>query len=214
MQELVDSLNKRNMDGYFVADRDEAVKKALELIPQNSSVGFGGSVTLEQIGILDVLRERKDIELLDRTKLNDPKQLHELYRKIFSCDVFLSSSNAITEKGQIVNVDGRGNRVAAITFGPKKVIIIVGKNKITSDLDAAVERIRKVACPLNVKRLKELAKSSPVASTIEITEERIWGQVSIIERQLDKDRIHVIIVNEPGILTLIIWWLRKGSRSG
>ena len=196
MQALIDSLKKRNMNGYFVSDKDEALSKAIELIPENSSVGFGGSVTLEQIGILDILRERKDVELLDRTKVEDSKRLHELYGRMFSCDVFLSSSNAITEKGQIANVDGRGNRVAAITFGPKKVIIIVGKNKITSDLDAAVERIRKIACPLNVKRLKELAKSSPVASTIEITEEKIWGQVSIIERQLDKDRIHVIIVNE------------------
>lgn len=196
MQELIDNLKARNMNGYFVSGKDEALNKALELIPENSSVGFGGSVTLEQIGILDVLRERKDIELLDRTKVKDSKQLYELYARMFSCDVFLSSSNAITEKGQIVNVDGRGNRVAAITFGPKKVIIIVGKNKITSDLDAAVDRIRKVACPLNAKRLKGLAKSSPVASTIEITEEKIWGQVSIIERQLDQDRIHVIIVNE------------------
>jgi L-lactate utilization protein LutC len=196
MQELIDSLRKRNMSGYFVSNKDEALNKALELIPENSSVGFGGSVTLEQLGILDILRERKDIELLDRTKVKDSKRLYELYARMFSCDVFLSSSNAITEKGQIVNVDGRGNRVAAITFGPKKVIIIVGKNKITGDLDAAVERIRKVACPLNVKRLKELATSSPVASSIEITEEKIWGQVSIIERQLDKDRIHVIIVNE------------------
>ena len=196
MKELIDSLRKRNINGYYVADKDEAVQKALELIRENSTVGFGGSVTLEQIGILDVLRERKDIELLDRTKLKDSKQLYELYARMFSCDVFLSSSNAITKKGQIVNVDGRGNRVAAITFGPKKVIIIVGKNKIAIDLDAAIERIRKVACPLNVKRLRELAKSSPVASTIEITEEKIWGQVSIIERQLDKDRIHVIIVNQ------------------
>ena len=196
MQELMDSLKKRNINGYFVSSKDEALNKALELIPANSSVGFGGSVTLEQIGILDILRQRKDIELLDRTKVKDPKQLHELYARMFSCDVFLSSSNAITEKGQIVNVDGRGNRVAAITFGPKNVIIIVGKNKITCDLDAAVDRIRKVACPLNVKRLKELSESSPVASTIEITEEKIWGQVSIIERQLDKDRIHVIIVDE------------------
>jgi hypothetical protein len=196
MQGLVDALKRRNINGYFVSNRDEALNKAIELIPENSSVGFGGSVTLEQIGILDVLRKRKDIELLDRTQLKDLKQLYELYIKMFSCDVFLSSSNAITEEGQIANVDGRGNRVAMITFGPRKVIIIVGKNKITKNLDAAIDRIRKVACPLNVKRLKELSKSSPVASIIEITEEKIWGQVSIIERQLDRDRIHVIIVNE------------------
>lgn len=196
MQQLIDNLKGRNINGYFVSNKDEALNKALDLIPQNSSVGFGGSVTLEQIGILDVLRKRKDIQLLDRTKLKTSNQLYELYIKMFSCDVFLSSSNALTEKGQMVNVDGRGNRVAMITFGPKKVIIIVGKNKITDNLDAALDRIKKVACPLNVKRLKELAKSSPVASKIEITEERIWGQVSIIERQLDKDRIHVIIANE------------------
>jgi L-lactate utilization protein LutB len=196
MQELIDNLKARNINGYFVSNKDEALNKALELIPENSSVGFGGSVTLEQIGILDVLRKRKDIELLDRTKLKASKQLYELYIKMFSCDVFLSSSNALTEKGQIVNVDGRGNRVAMITFGPKKVIIIVGKNKITDNLDAALDRIRKVACPLNVRRLRKLARSSPVASKIEITEERIWGQVSIIERQMDKDRVHVIIADE------------------
>jgi L-lactate utilization protein LutC len=196
MQELIDALKTRNMNGYLVSNKDEALTKAIELIPENSSVGFGGSVTLEQIGILDVLRKRKDIELMDRTILKSSKELYELYAKMFSCDVFLSSSNAITQKGQIVNVDGRGNRVAMITFGPKKVVMIVGKNKITKNLDAAIDRMRKVACPLNVERLKQLAKSSPVASTIEITEEKIWGQVSIIERQLDRDRIHVIIVNE------------------
>jgi L-lactate utilization protein LutB len=196
MQELIDAFKRRNINGYFVSSREEALKKIIELIPENSSVGFGGSVTLEQIGILDILRKRKDIELLDRTQLRDSKQLYELYVKMFSCDVFLSSSNAITEEGQIANVDGRGNRVAMITFGPKKVVVIVGKNKITKNLDEAIDRIRKVACPLNVKRLKELAKSSPVASTIEITEEKIWGQVSIIERQLDNGRINVIIVNE------------------
>jgi L-lactate utilization protein LutB len=196
MQELIDAFKRRNINGYFVSSREEALKKIIELIPENSSVGFGGSVTLEQVGILDILRKRKDIELLDRTQLRDSKQLYELYVKMFSCDVFLSSSNAITEEGQIANVDGRGNRVAMITFGPKKVVVIVGKNKITKNLDEAIDRIRKVACPLNVKRLKELAKSSPVASTIEITEEKIWGQVSIIERQLDNGRINVIIVNE------------------
>lgn len=196
MQELIDNLKTRNINGYFVSNKDEALNKAIELIPENSSVGFGGSVTLEQTGILEVLRKRKDIELLDRRKSKSPEELHELYVKMFSCDVFLSSSNAITQKGQIVNVDGRGNRVAMITFDPKKVIIVVGKNKITGDLDAAFDRIKKVACPLNVKRLKELAKSSPVASTIEITEEKIWGQLSVIERQLNDDRIHVIIVDE------------------
>jgi hypothetical protein len=196
MQELIDALKRRNINGYFVPNKEGALNKAIELIPENSSVGFGGSVTLEQIGILDVLRKRKDIELLDRTQLKDSKQLYELYVKMFSCDVFLSSSNAITEEGQIANVDGRGNRVAMITFGPRKVIIIIGKNKITKNLDAAIHRIKEVACPLNVKRLRDLATSSHAGSTTQITEEKIWCQLSIIERQMDNDRIHVIIVNE------------------
>lgn len=196
MKELIDALKARKMNGYFVSDREKACHKALELIPQNSSVGFGGSVTLEQIGVLDILREREDINLLDRTKTKDPEELKGLHLKMFSCDVFLSSSNAITKKGQIVNVDGRGNRVSMITFGPKKVILIVGKNKITSSLDSAFERIRKIALPMNLKRIKELAKTSPVASGMEWTSENIWGQISIIERQIDKERMHVVIVNE------------------
>ena len=172
------------------------MRTVLRLIPPDSRIGFGGSVTLEQIGILDLLRDGDDVTLLDRTKVKDPEELHRLYIEMFACDVFLSSANAVTMQGQLVSVDGRGNRVAMMTFGPRRVIVIVGKNKITENLEAAIDRIRKIACPLNVKRMKKLAESSPIASTIEITEERIWGQVSIIERQLDGDRMHVILVDE------------------
>ena len=196
IQKLLSNFEKRNINSYFVTNADEAIRAALQLIPPESRIGFGGSVTLEQIGILDLLRERGDIELLDRTKVEEPGDLHRLYIEMFDCDIFLSSANAVTMKGQLVNVDGRGNRVAMMTYGPSRVIIIVGKNKIVGDLDDAIDRVRKVACPMNVQRMKKLAESSPIASTIEITEERIWGQVSIIERQLDGDRMHVIIVDE------------------
>jgi L-lactate utilization protein LutB len=196
IQKLIANFEKRNINAYFVTSGEEAVRTALQLIQPGSRIGFGGSVTLEQIGILDLLRERDDVKLLDRTKVKDPEDLYRLYVEMFDCDVFLSSANAVTMQGQLVNVDGRGNRVAMMTFGPRRVILIVGKNKITRSLEAAIERIRKIACPLNVKRMKKLAESSPIASTIEITEERIWGQVSIIERQLDGERIHVIIVDE------------------
>jgi len=195
---LIKNLKKRNMNGYYVSDRKQAVRKALELIPENSKVGFGGSVTLEQIGILDKLRTDDTIMLLDRTKLNDPEEIRQLYLKMFSSDIFLSSSNAVTINGQLVNVDGRGNRVAMITFGPKKIIIIAGKNKLVTDIDSAIKRIQTIACPMNLKRVKDLAKKSAVFTNTEWTLESIWGQVSIIERQLknDKDRIHVIIVDE------------------
>jgi hypothetical protein len=196
IHKLIANFEKRNINPYFVTSGEGAVHAALQLIPPGSRIGFGGSVTLEQIGILDILRERDDVTLLDRTKVKDQEALYRLYVEMFDCDVFLSSANAVTMQGQLVNVDGRGNRVAMMTFGPRRVIVIVGRNKITGNLEAAVDRIRKVACPLNVGRMKKLAESSPIASTIEITEERIWGQVSIIERQLDGDRMHVILVDE------------------
>jgi hypothetical protein len=196
IEDLIVALNERKMNGYCVSDKKEALQKALELIPKNSSVGFGGSVTLEQIGILDVMRKRKDINLLDRTKAKNPENLNELYRKMFSCDIFLSSSNAITLRGQIVNVDGIGNRVSMITYGPKKVILIIGKNKITPNLDKAFERIKKIVVPLNLRRIKALAKTSHIASGIDWTSETMWGQVSIIERQNDIERMQVVIVNE------------------
>ena len=196
IQKLIANFEKRNINSYFVTSGEEAVRTVLRLIPPDSRIGFGGSVTLEQIGILDLLRDGDDVTLLDRTKVKDPEELHRLYIEMFACDVFLSSANAVTMQGQLVSVDGRGNRVAMMTFGPRRVIVIVGKNKITENLEAAIDRIRKIACPLNVKRMKKLAESSPIASTIEITEERIWGQVSIIERQLDGDRMHVILVDE------------------
>jgi L-lactate utilization protein LutB len=196
IDEIQSGLRKRNMTGYHVKDRTEAYATAMQMIPPQSTVGFGGSVTLEEIGILDALRTRKDITLLDRTKVQKPADQMALYRKMFSCDIFLSSTNAITLKGQLVNVDGRGNRVAMITYGPKKVIIIAGHNKITSNLDAAMVRLRTVACPLNLRRVNKLSQKSSLFSSQKWTEETIWGQISIIERQLDPERIHVILVDE------------------
>jgi len=193
---LIANFEKRNINARFVADGEEAARAVLRLIPPGSRVGFGGSVTLEQIGILDMLRTREDVALLDRTKVTDPEELNRLYIGMFGCDVFLTGANAVTRQGQLVSVDGRGNRVAMTVFGPRRVIVIVGRNKIVGDLDAAIDRVRRIACPKNVERMRRLAASSPIASTIEITEESIWGQVSIIERQFDRERMHVIIVDE------------------
>lgn len=194
--EMSEAFSRRKMNLHEASCREEAVETALELIPSGARVGFGGSVTLEQTGILDLLRGREDIDLLDRTLVTTADGLHSLYLEMFSCDVFLTSANAITQSGQLVNVDGRGNRVAMIAYGPSRVIVIAGRNKITPDLDAAIERTRTVATPLNVKRIRELAAKSPIGSNVEITEDRIWGQVSVIERQMDPDRIHVILVDE------------------
>ncbi|MCK5283898.1 MAG: lactate utilization protein [Nanoarchaeota archaeon] len=189
MEKIIEAFKSRNINCYFVDDEEEAVSKILELIPKSSKVSFGGSITLEEIGILNILKDRADINLLDRTSLKDPKDITKLCRESFSCDVYLSGTNAITKSGQIVNVDGKGNRVAAITFGPDKVIIVVGRNKITDNLDDALERIKKVCCVKNIKRLESLGKKG-------WTVDNMWCTVSIIERQKEKDRIHIIIVNK------------------
>ena len=120
MKEIIEKINSRHMNAYLVKDRAAALKKALELIPNGSIVGFGGSVTLQEVGLFDNL---DNSNLLDKTDV-------DFHYKCLVSDVYLSSANAITTDGKIVNVDGRSNRVAALSFGPKKVIIIVGKNKI------------------------------------------------------------------------------------
>ena len=141
MEKIIPYLKSRNMSGYFVSNKEEAKEKALELIGDAQSIGFGGSVTLQEIGIFDQLESK----LLDKSE----PEFH--YRCLLS-DVFLSSTNAITEDGKIVNVDGRSNRVAALSFGPKKVIIIAGKNKIVKDINKGLERIKKVCIPKNLER--------------------------------------------------------------
>ena len=196
MDRLADQFASRNITLHRAADAGDAVGKALAMIPAGSSVGFGGSVTLEQTGILDKLRARDDVELIDRDLAGSPEEMRELYLGMFGCDVFLTGSNAITEDGRIVNVDGRGNRVAMIAYGPRKVIVLAGRNKLTAGIGEALERIRETAVPLNLERIRSMAGKSPVAPRAEITAKSIWGQVSIIERQIDPERMHLILIDE------------------
>ena len=178
MNNIVEKINSRNMNAYLVKDKDEALTKVINLVGDASTVGFGGSVTLKEIGVLDKLTNK----IIDKT---DSK----FHYKCLLADVFLSSTNALTEDGKIINVDGRSNRVAALSFGPKKVIIIVGKNKIVSDVESGLERIKKVCIPKNLERLRFMGKT-------DWTTDNMWCTVSIIERQRDKNRIHVILVDE------------------
>jgi hypothetical protein len=182
---IIMSFKSRNISCYTVSHKEDALRKIIELIPKGAVIGYGGSQTLEQIGILEELRKNKNIKLLDRIKVK-PEDLAVLYSSMFSADVYLSGTNAITEVGQIVNVDGIGNRVAAINYGPKKVIIVVGRNKITKNIKSALDRIKKISLVRNMERLKGKGWNK----------ENMWGQISIIERQRDPGRIHLIIVNE------------------
>ena len=149
---VIKNLARRNIEACYCPTTREAVEKLLEMIPSGSSVTWGGSMSIRDIGIPAALAEAGKYEVYDRDKAPDRAAATEIYLKAFSCDYYLSSANAITEDGIIVNIDGTGNRVAAITFGPRNVIFVIGMNKLTQDADSALARARSLAAPVNTAR--------------------------------------------------------------
>ncbi len=148
---LVKTMKKRQFDAYYCSTAEEAVEKVLELIPAGDVVSWGGVATVDQLGIKDRLRQRNQ-PLIDRDTAKTPDERMDMLRQALTCDTFLMSSNAISEDGQLVNIDGMGNRVAALCFGPKQVIVVAGMNKVAGDLDSAMSRARHIAAPANVQR--------------------------------------------------------------
>ena len=149
---MIKHLNRRNMEAYYCPTGEEAVKKVSELIEDGSSVTWGGTMTVRDLGIPDALKKRGTLEVLDRDLVETPEEKQAMYLRAFSTDVYLTSANAISEDGVIVNIDGNGNRVAAITWGPKKVIFVIGLNKVAQTVEAALARVRGTASPINAAR--------------------------------------------------------------
>ncbi|MGG7179241.1 lactate utilization protein [Clostridium paraputrificum] len=193
----ISALEANNMKGYLVKNNEELILKIKEIVPEGSKVGCGGSMTLFETGVIDYLRSN-NYEFLDRYKegLNQ-EELVKIYKDSFFTDAYFTSSNAITEKGELYNVDGNGNRVAAMLYGPEKVIVVCGVNKIVKDLEAAINRNREICAPTNSKRLD---KSTPCTKTGYCmdcnSKDRICNEYTVIKRQGRKDRIHVIFLNE------------------
>ena len=151
-QTIIKNLKRRHIEGFYCATVEEAVKKVSELIADGSSVTWGGTMTVRDLGIPQYLKDRGTLEVLDRDMAETPEEKQAIYLKAFSADVYLSSANAISEDGVIVNIDGNGNRVAAITWGPNKVIFVIGLNKVTQNVEAALARARSTASPINAAR--------------------------------------------------------------
>lgn len=149
---IIKNLKRRHIDGYYCATPEEAVMKVSELIDDGSSVTWGGTMTVRNLGIPQFLKDRGTLEVLDRDLAETPEEKQAIYLKAFAADVYLSSANAISEDGIIVNIDGNGNRVAAITWGPKKVIFVIGLNKVAQNVEAALARARSTASPINAAR--------------------------------------------------------------
>ena len=149
---LIRHLERRNMHACYCATAEDAVAKVTELIPDGCSVTWGGSMTIRDIGIPAALHARGTLSVMDRDLAGSREEAQEIYRKAFTADYYLSSANAISEDGVVVNIDGTGNRVAAITFGPKHVILVIGLNKVAQTVEAALARARSMASPINAAR--------------------------------------------------------------
>ena len=149
---IIKNLHRRHIEGFYCPTGEDAVKKVSELIADGSSVMWGGTATVRDLGIPETLKSRETLEVLDRDKVETPEEKQAIYLRAFSADVYLTSANAISEDGVIVNIDGNGNRVAAITWGSKKVIFVIGLNKVAPTVEAALLRARSTASPINAAR--------------------------------------------------------------
>ena len=195
VERTMKALKKNNMDSYYVKSHEELHKVLADLMPSGQTVSFGGAMTLFETKTLDWLRDQ-DYNLLDRYAPGlSPENIKQMYRDAFSADTYLTSTNAITEEGELYNVDGRGNRVAAMIYGPDQVIVVTGTNKIVKNHDEAIERNRRIAAPANVRRLD---RKTPCASLGYCTDcdspDRICSAYVTIRKQFDPDRLKVIFV--------------------
>lgn len=204
IQELIKKLGENNISAFYVNNRGQALEKVMSMIPGGSVVGLGDSLTLRQIGVVDVL-EQGNYTFLNPWKPGISVEVSiEIKKRALTSDVFVTGTNALTLDGKIVNVDGHGNRVAAMLFGPNKVIIVVGVNKVVKNLDEALKRIREKAAPANVKRHSEFNPMPPCGITGLCSDcsspWRICNKTVIIERQYDNNKykpiITVVIVGE------------------
>lgn len=191
-QTVIKGLESRNMMGYYAADKNEALQKALELIPEGSSIAMGGCVSAQEIGLVDALKEG-NYHFLDRDRMEPREALLAAY----DADIFLSSVNAMTDDGILLNIDGLANRVSCIAQGPRKVIFLVGMNKVCSDLDAAMKRARNVAAPINAQRFGLNTPCSKTGKCFDCkSPDTICCQFLMTRFSRHKDRIHVILVND------------------
>ena len=192
-QKVIKGLESRNMNGYYAADKEEALAKALELIPEESTVTMGGAMSAHEIGLVRALKEG-NYNFIDRDECEDKRAAMLI---AYDADVFLASANAITEDGILVNIDGNSNRVSAIAQGPRKVVFIVGMNKVCDDVDGAIKRARNVAAPINAQRFGLSTPCSKTGSCMNCkSPDTICCQFLITRFSRHAGRIHVILVND------------------
>ena len=193
---LVKNLQSRHFDAYYCETKAQALAKALELIPQGASVGWGGAMSAQQIGLIDAVRQGA-YEAIDRDRAADFAEREQIMRRCLQADVFLTGANALSLDGEMVNIDGTGNRLGAIVYGPETVLVIAGMNKVTDDLESAVIRARTVAAPMNQQRFGLNNPCTVTGACADCKSETcICNQILITRHCRPKGRIKFILVGE------------------
>lgn len=193
---IIKNLEKRNMQGYYFETADACIQAILADIPSGSIIGWGGSESLKECGLLEAIHSGS-YELLDRSAAKTPEESRQIYARTVLADYFLMSSNAITLEGELINIDGNGNRVACLIQGPSHVIVVAGMNKIVPDVKSGIARVRNMACPANAIRLK---RQLPCAETGVchdcFSPECFCCQIVVTRRSMHPGRIKVYLVGE------------------
>jgi hypothetical protein len=206
IKKTMENLEKNGIKPYFVETKEQVVPLVKTLISKGESVSNGGSQSLKETGVMELLA-CGDYDFIDRTGL-EGEELRQAYIRAFGCDSYFCSSNAVTENGELYNVDGNSNRVACIVYGPRQVIMVVGVNKIVKDINEAITRVKECAAPPNTKRLScktpceatgkciSLSKENPMICDGCKSPQRVCCNYVVSAQQRHKDRIKVILVNE------------------
>lgn len=195
-QNVIMNLEKRNMEGYYFENSKACVEAIMNMIPDGSTISWGGSQTINESGMMDALKA-SGLTLIDRTAAKSPEESREIYAKTVMADYYFMSTNAITNDGELINIDGNGNRVACLIQGPTHVMILVGRNKFTASVNAGVERVRNTASPANAIRLNKNIPCGLTGSCHDcLSPECFCNQVVITRRSGHTGRIKVFLINE------------------
>ena len=194
---LISAIEKRNMTAYYCENKEACLQKVLEILPEGCTIAWGGSESIKEAGIPDAVKESGKYTVYDRAKYLSPRQVKEFNKLAFSSDYYFMSSNAITLDGMLMNIDGNGNRVANLIFGPEHVIVVVGMNKVVPTIEDAYDRIRNIASPPNTIRLRKNTPCSKLGKCGDCySDDCICNQIVITRRSRVKERIIVLLVND------------------
>ena len=193
---LVKNLQKRHFEAYYCATKEDALKQVLALIPEGSSVGWGGAISAAQVGVQEAVKAG-NYTVIDRDAFSDPAEKLRCMRECFNADFFITGANALSLDGQMVNIDGNGNRVGMIVYGPKNIIVVAGMNKVCATIEDAVKRARTVAAPMNQQRFGLPNPCTCTGSCADcLTETSICNQILITRNCKPTGRIKFVLVGE------------------